>query len=236
MNIALLTAAGQGTRMGQDIPKQFLHIHDKPVIIYTLERFQNSPQIDAIVLVTLEHWKDFIWTNARQFGITKLQWVVAGGETGQESIYNGLQVLKKNCPPDSVVMIHDGNRPMIDNDIISDSLSVFQKCGSAIAAIPCTEAVFKSPDGSTSNESIPREELWRTQTPHTYTLSDAAWAYDEAKKRGIKNTTAICTLMNLLGREIYFSKGSEKNIKLTTLEDIDIFKALLISERSGWMH
>lgn len=236
MNLALLTAAGQGTRMGQDIPKQFLHIHDKPVIIYTLERFQNSPLIDAIVLVTLEHWKDFIWTNARQFGITKLKWVVAGGETGQESIYNGLQVLRENCPADSVVMIHDGNRPMIDNDIISDSLSVFQQRGSAIAAIPCTEAVFKSSDGMISTESIPREELYRTQTPHTYTLADAVWAYDEAKKRGIKSTTAICTLMNMLGREIYFSKGSEKNIKLTTLDDIDIFKALLISERSGWMH
>jgi len=236
MNVALLTAAGQGTRMGQDIPKQFLHIHDKPVIIYTLERFQNSPLIDAIVLVTLEHWEDFVWSYAKQFNITKLKWVVPGGATGQESITNGLAVLKRECPEDSVVMIHDGNRPMVDNDIISDSLSVYQQFGGAIAAIPCTEAVFKSSDGLTSMETIPREELWRTQTPHTYALRDAVWAYEEAIRLNITNTTAICSLMNILGREIHFSKGSEKNIKLTTLEDVDIFKALLSTERSGWMH
>ncbi len=235
MTIALLTAAGQGTRMGQDIPKQFLHINDKPVIIYTLERFQNCPLIDAIVLVTLEHWADFVWSYARQFGITKLKWVVPGGATGQESITNGLRVLAKECPEDSVVMIHDGNRPLVDNDIISDSLSVYQQFGSAVAAIPCAEAVFKSGDGLTSTETIPREELYRTQTPHTYPLKEALWAYEEAVRRGITNTTAICTLMNALGREIHFSKGTEKNIKLTTLDDIDIFKALLATERSGWM-
>ena len=235
MTIALLTAAGQGTRMGQDIPKQFLHINDKPVIVYTLERFQNNPQIDAIILVTLEHWMDFIWSYAKQFGITKLKWVVPGGETGQESIYNGLCKLREEAPEDTVVMIHDGNRPMVDNDIISDSLYVFQKYGSAIAAIPCTEAVFKSADGLVSHTSIPREELYRTQTPHTYRLADALWAHEEAIKRGIRNTAAICTMMNALDREIYFSRGSEKNIKLTTMDDIEIFKALLNTEKSGWM-
>ena len=235
MTIALLTAAGSGTRMGQDIPKQFLHINDKPVIIYTMERFQNSPLVDAMILVTLEHWIDFIWSYAKQFKITKLKWVVPGGATGQESIYNGLSTLCRESPEDSVVMIHDGNRPMVDNDIISDSIRVYQEYGSAVAAIPCTEAVFKSPDGIVSNTSIPREQLYRTQTPHTYDLKDAMWAYEEGRAKGITGTTAICTLMNQLGREVYFSKGSEKNIKLTTLDDIEIFKALLSTERSGWL-
>lgn len=221
--------------MGQDIPKQFLHVNDKPIIIYTLERFQHNPMIDAIILVTLEHWMDFVWSYAKQFNITKLKWVVPGGETGQESIYNGLSALKRDCPADSVVLIHDGNRPMVDSDIISDSLSVYQQYGSAVAAIPCAEAVFKSADGLHSMESIPRKELYRTQTPHTYSLSDAAWAYEEANKRDITNTTAICTLMNILGREIHFSKGSEKNIKLTTRDDIEIFKALLATECSSWI-
>lgn len=235
MNVALLTAAGQGSRMKQDIPKQFLHVNDKPIILYTLERFENNPQIDAIVLVTLEHWIDFIWSYARQFNITKLKWVVPGGETGQESIYNGLRTLCENCDDDSVVIIHDGNRPMVDNDIISDSLSVYKKYGSAVAAIPCTEAVFRSEDGADSVESVPREVLWRTQTPHTYPLKKAMWAYEQAKEKGITNTTAICTLMNALGEKIYFSKGSEKNIKLTTLDDMDIFKALLSTEESSWV-
>lgn len=235
MNIVLLTAAGQGSRMGQDIPKQFLHIQDKPIIIHTMERFQNNPQIDAIILVTLPHWFDFVWSYAKQFGISKLKWVVPGGESGQESIYNGLSKLRDECPQDTVVMIHDGNRPMVDNDIISDSLSVFKRYGSAVAAIPCTEAVFKSKDGISSTKSIPRSELFRTQTPHTYTLQQAIWAYEQAREQNITNTTAICTLMNELGHPIYLSKGSEKNIKLTTLADIEIFKALLATEKSGWM-
>ncbi len=235
MNVALLTASGTGSRMGQDIPKQFLHVKDKPVIIYTLERFQNNPQIDAIVIVTLPNWFGFVWAYAKQFGITKLKWVVAGGATGQESIHNGLCAVAEECSKDTVVMIHDGNRPMVDNNMINDSLAVFKKHGSAVAVIPCTEAVFKSEDGLDSTVSIPREELWRTQTPHTYTLEKLLWAHDEAQKRGITNTAASCTLMHALGETVYFSRGSEKNIKLTTLDDMEIFNALLAAEKSNWL-
>lgn len=236
MNIALLTAAGSGSRMGQEVPKQFLHINDKPVIIYTMERFQDSPLVDGIIVVTLPHWVDFVWSYAKQFKITKLKWVISGGSTGQESIRNGLLEVAKNCPPEeTTIMVHDGNRPMVDNDIISDSLSVYKQKGSAVAVIPCTEAVFKSDDGQDSTESIPREMLFRTQTPHTYKLSKLLWAHEEAVKQGIVNTAASCSLMNQLGEKVYFSKGSEKNIKLTTIDDIDIFKALLRNEKSGWM-
>lgn len=235
MVIALLTAAGSGSRMHQDIPKQFLHIDNKPIILYTLEAFQRNPQVDAIMVVTLDTWKDFVWTYSRQYDISKLRWVVSGGATGQESIGNGLKALAKDCPPDSVVMVHDGNRPLVSNDIIADSLSVFQKYGSAVAAIPCVEAVFKSADGCTSNISIPREELFRTQTPHTYTLEKLLWAHEEAKKRGIVNTAASCTLMQALGETVYLSRGSEKNFKLTTLEDMDIFRAFLHEPRMSWL-
>lgn len=231
MNVALLTASGTGTRMGQDIPKQFLNVKDKPIIVYTLERFQNNPQIDAIALVTLPNWFGFVQAYARQYGITKLRWVVAGGECGQESIHNGLLAIAKDCPLDTVVMVHDGNRPMVDSNIINDSLAVFRKYGSAVAVIPCTEAVFKSGDGLESDVSIPREELWRTQTPHTYTLEKLLWAHEEARKRNLTGTSASCTLMNALGEKVYFSKGSEKNIKLTTLDDMDIFNALLTAEK-----
>ena len=235
MTVALLTAAGSGSRMGQDIPKQFLHVKDKPVIIYTLERFQNNPEIDAIILVTLPNWFGFVWAYANQFGITKLKWVVAGGETGQESIYNGLSTLAEECPADTVVMIHDGNRPMVDNNIISDSLAVFRKHGSAVAVIPCTEAVFRSKNGKDSVETTPREDLWRTQTPHTYTLEKLLWAHAEAKKRNITNTAASCSLMHELGETVYFSKGNEKNFKLTTREDLEIFHAYLMVEINQWL-
>ena len=227
MNIALLTAAGIGSRMHQDIPKQFLHIRNKPVILYTLEAFQQSALIDEIIVVSLANWQDMLWAYANQYNITKLKYIVVGGESGQESIFCGLKELAKEHSDQDVVMVHDGNRPMISQEIIADSFAVFKKYGSAVAAIPCIEAIFQSEDGRSSDVAIPREKLWRTQTPHTYMLGELLEAHQSAHKRNICNTTASCVLMQMLGEKIYFSKGSEKNLKITTLEDIEIFEAYL---------
>lgn len=236
MNVALLTAAGSGTRMRQDIPKQFIHVENKPIIIHTMEAFQNHPSIDAIIVVTIPSWVDVVKAYANQFNITKLRWVVPGGETGQESIFNGLKTLEKELEPSDVVMIHDGNRCLVSGEIISDSLATFKKHGSAVAAIPCVEAVFKSKDnGISSNISIPREQLFRTQTPHTYTLEKLLWAHSQAKEKGIVNTAASCTLMQELGDKIYFSRGSEENLKITTVDDLMIFKALLHTKKDNWL-
>lgn len=233
--IALLTAAGVGSRTGQDIPKQFLHIDNKPLIVYTLEAFQNHPSIDEIVVVCLDGWHDILRAYAKQFNITKMNHVVSGGSTGQESIYNGLQEIKKHFDEEDVVLIHDGNRALVSNEIISNALSVYEKHGCAIVAIPCVEAVFKSDDGIRSNEQISRDELFRTQTPHVYQLKKLLWAHEEAKKNNITNTAATCSLMQLLGEEIYFSPGSEKNLKVTTIDDIEIFKALLHTSQDEWI-
>lgn len=227
MNVALLTAAGSGTRMQLNIPKQFIHVDDKPVIIYTMEAFQNHPSIDAIIVVTIDSWSNVLWAYAKQFGITKLKWVVPGGDSGQESIRKGLEVLKQELSDDDVVLVHDGNRPLVSSQIISDSLATFSKYGSAVAAIPCTEVVFESDDGLTSMVSTERERLLRTQTPHTYRLGELYGAHLEAENRGLTNTAASCMLMKELGRLTYFSKGSEENLKITTPEDLKIFKALL---------
>lgn len=227
MNIALLTAAGKSTRMHTEIPKQFLHIRNKPIILYTMEAFQRHPQIDAILVVTLESWKDMLWAYAKQYQITKLKWVVKGGDTGQESIKCGLDALERECGREDVVMIHDGNRPLISDEIISDSLATYKAHSSAVAAIPCIEAIYKSTDGIASTVTLDRQELFRTQTPHTYSLDKLLWAHQQAKERDIKDTTATCTLMSLLGEKIFFSKGSEKNLKITTSEDMDILEALL---------
>lgn len=236
MIVALLTAAGSGTRMGQDIPKQFMHIDNKPLIIHTMEAFQNHPSIDAIMVVTLPSWMDVVNAYARQFNITKLRWNVPGGETGQESIHNGIMELAKTLKPEDIVMIHDGNRCMVSSAIISDSLATFKRCGSAVAAIPCVEAVFKSvDDGISSTVSIPREQLFRTQTPHTYTLGKIIWAHDQAEKKNITNTAATCALMQQLGEVVYFSKGSEENLKITTVDDMMIYKALLHTKKDDWL-
>lgn len=236
MNVALLTAAGTGSRMHQDIPKQFIHVENKPVIIYTLEAFQNHPSIDAIIVVTLDSWMEVLWAYARQFNITKLKWVVCGGETGQDSIKNGLDELKRIFPDENItVMIHDGNRPLVTAEIISDSFATFKKYGNAVAVIPCTEVVFESENGKSSHVSTEREKLFRTQTPHTYRLDDVLEAHAEAKTRDIKGTAATCMLMKELGKETYFSKGSEENIKITTLDDLRIFKALLQTRQDDWI-
>ena len=228
MVIALLTAAGVGSRMGLDIPKQFYHVENKPLIIYTLEAFEKHPSIDEIVCVTLPNWMDVLKAYAAQYKITKLRHIIPGGATGQESIYNGLKEIRKNLnEDDATVMIHDGNRCLVSSEIISNSLAVYKQHGSAVTAIPCVEAVFLSEDGLSSDVTIPREQLYRTQTPHTYNLSKLLWAHEEAEKRGIRNTAASCTLMQMLGETVYFSRGSEKNMKITTAEDLDLFQMLL---------
>lgn len=235
MNVALLTAAGSGTRMHQDIPKQFLHVNNKPVIIYTLEAFQKHPNIDEICVVILEGWEQILWAYAKQFNITKLKYVVLGGETGQESIFKGLSVLRRNCKDDDVVIVHDGNRPMVTAEVITDNLVKQKRYRSAVATIPCTEVVFVSEDKKESCKSIPRENLQRTQTPHSYFIKDLWDAHLEARTRGIKNSAASCSLMEALGKTTYFSKGSEKNLKITTVEDIEIFKALLQAQKDDWI-
>lgn len=235
MNVALLTAAGSGTRMHQDIPKQFIHVDNKPVIIHTLEAFQRHPSIDAIIVVTIDSWSSILWAYANQFGITKLKWVVPGGETGQESIYNGLCELRKHLDDEDVVIIHDGNRPMVSSEVISDNLVTYAKYGSAVAVVPCTEVVFESEDGLTSCVSTEREKLFRTQTPHSYKLIDLLEAHNYARANGINNMAASCMLMKELGKITYFSKGSEENIKITTTEDLKIFKALLHTQQEKWI-
>jgi 2-C-methyl-D-erythritol 4-phosphate cytidylyltransferase len=236
MVVAILTAAGTGTRMGQDIPKQFMHVDNKPIIIHTMEIFQSHPGVDAIMVVTLPSWIDVLKAYANQFNITKLKWVIPGGSTGQESIKNGLMKLDEELDREDIIMVHDGNRCMVSDEIISDSLVTFKTYGSAVAAIPCVEAVFRSgDDGKSSTISIPREQLFRTQTPHTYTLEKLLWAHEEANKRNITNTAASCTLMQELGEVVHFSLGSEQNLKITTVDDMIIFKALLHTKKDSWL-
>ena len=235
MNIALTTAGGNGTRMHQDIPKQFLNVNNKPIIVYTMEAFQNHPDIDAIEVVCLDGWHQILEAYAKQFNITKLVGIVSGGKNGQESIKNGLNEINKKYSKDDIVIVHDGNRPLVSEEIISDSIAKCLMYGSGIAAIPCVEAMLETDDRISSNKQISRDNLMRTQTPHAFKLEKLLWAHEEAEKMGIKNSVASCTLMLELGEKIYFSAGSEKNIKLTTPVDIEIFKALLNTQKDIWM-
>ena len=236
MNIALIIAGGVGARMNQDIPKQFINVYDKPVIIYTLEAFQKHPNIDAIEVVCLDGWHDILRAYSKQFGITKLESIVSGGAVGQESIRNGLfDIATRHNDPDDIVLIHDAIRPMVSSDIISDNIRVCRQYGNAITVIPCTAAMLKTADGLVSDTTIPRDNLKSTQTPQTFFLKEIVEAHKEALKRGITNSIASCTMYIELGKPVYMSIGSEKNLKLTTSEDIEIFMALLHAKRPEWL-
>ncbi len=227
MNIALVTAGGRGKRMKQEVPKQFMPIKNKPLIIYTLEVFQNHPNIDAILVSCLNGWEPIMEAYIKQYNITKVKWIVKSMDTPQSSIKVALKELEKHCSKEDVVLIHDGNRALLSEEIISDSIVTCRQHGGAIAVIPCNEVIVKTNNNIDSEEFLNREELKRTQTPHTFPLGKLLWAHEEAEKRNIKNAIATCDLMMQLGEKIYFSTGSEKNMKITTSVDIEIFEALL---------
>lgn len=234
-NIALLIAGGSGNRMHQDIPKQFLTVNEKPVIVYTLEAFERHPEIDAIGVVCISGWEQVLNAYAKQFNITKLKHIVPGGKNGQDSIRNGVYELAKHYAPEDIVLIHDAIRPMVSAEIISDNIRVAMEYGNAITVIPCAEAMMQTEDGIISSGSYPRDRLKRTQTPQAFHIGQICDLHKRALEAGITNSVASCTLMIEMGEQVYFSAGSEKNIKLTTVEDIDIFKALLAAKRSDWL-
>lgn len=230
-NIAIIIAGGVGKRMGQSIPKQFININDKPVLVYTLESFQKHPQIDAIELVCLDGWQNVAQAYATQYGISKLKWTVTGGESGQESIRNGVYNLEGKVKDDDVILIHDGVRPLLNSEVISDVIVKCQKYGNAVTSMPYNEQIFViDPDDETTTEKyIPRETLRRVSTPQAYNFALLDEKYHEAfeKKIGIYGSSYTNTMMVDLGVKLHFAAGSDMNIKLTTPENLDFFKAYL---------
>ncbi len=237
MNVAVIIAGGSGARMGQDIPKQFINVYDKPVLLYTLEGFQKHPQIDAIEVVCIDGWHDVLWAYAKQFNITKLKWVVSGGGTGQESIRNGVYNLEGNCADDDIVIIHDGIRPLVDETVLTDVILKAQQYGNAVTSLPYNEQIFVVDDEISTVKYIPRETLRRVSTPQAYTFRKLIWAYKKAfsEKIGIYGSSYTNTMMVELGERLYFAAGSDKNIKLTTKDDLEMFKAYLKSDKDNWL-
>lgn len=231
-NIGLIIAGGVGSRMQQAIPKQFMTVFDKPIIAYTMEKFEKHPAIDVIAVVCLDGWDNILASYAKQYGITKLKHIIPAGAVGQESIKNGITELSKHYTGDDIVLIHDAIRPNLSKDVISDCIAVTKQHGNAIVCIPCQEAMLETTDKVSSDSSYPRDNLKRTQTPQGFKLDVILEAHRKAAQMGITNSVASCTLMIETGSKVYFSAGSEKNIKLTTPEDIEIFKALLRGDKS----
>lgn len=239
MNYAVVIAGGSGHRMGQDIPKQFINVYDKPVLIYTLEGFQHHPQIDAIVVVCIDGWENVVWAYAKQFNISKLKWVVPGGKSGQESIRNGVYALEGIAKPDDIVVIHDGVRPLVDEAVLTDVLLVAHKYGNAVTSMPYNEQIFvvDKEDETTTRQYIPRETLRRVSTPQAYRFDLLDSKYHEAfeKEIGIYGSSYTNTMMVELGVTLHFAVGSDRNIKLTTKDNLEMFKAYLKLDKDNWL-
>ena len=232
MNVAIIIAGGVGSRMGLDIPKQFVHIYGKPVIIYTLEGFQRHPEIDAIEVVCLAGWEETLKGYARQYGITKLKWVATGGASGQESIRNGVYNLEGELKADDIAIIHDGIRPMVDSSVLSDILRVCRLHGNGVTSTPYNEQIFRILDDFSTREYIPRETLRKVATPQAYNYGLLLRSYRRAfaENIGITGSAYTNTMMVDLGETLYFAAGSDKNIKLTSKDDLELFKAYLRME------
>lgn len=234
MNVAIIIAGGSGRRMGMDIPKQFINVYEKPVLMYTLEGFQSHPMIDEIEVVCIEGWHDVVWAYAKQCGITKLKRIISGGETGQESIRNGVYALEGICKEGDTVIIHDGIRPLVDASVLTDVIQTCKKYGNAVTSLPYNEQIFvvDEKDPSTTVQYIPRETLRRVSTPQAYEFNKLDSAYHEAfeKEIGIYGSSYTNTMMVELGERLHFASGSDKNIKLTTKDDLEMFKAYLKKE------
>lgn len=240
MNIAIIIAGGSGHRMGQDIPKQFINVYDKPILIYTLEGFQNHPMVDAIEVVCIEGWENVVWAYAKQFGIDKLKWITKGGNSGQESIRNGVYNLEGVASNDDTIIIHDGIRPLVDSSVLTDVIKKAQIYGNAVTSMPYNEQIFvvSKDDETTTTQYIPRETLRRVSTPQAYQFNLLDNKYHEAfeKKIGIYGSHYTNTMMVELGVRLHFAAGSDKNIKLTTKDDLEMFKGYLAKENEkSWL-
>ncbi len=235
MNIAIVIAGGSGNRMGMDIPKQFINIYDKPILLYTLDGFQNHPLVDAIEVVCIDGWESIVRAYAKQYGVTKLQWIVKGGNTGQESIRNGVYNLEGKCSADDIIIVHDGIRPLIEPSVLTDVIRKAEDYGNAVTSMPYNEQIFvvNENDESTTTKYIPREKIRRVSTPQAYRFDLIYEKYHEAfeKEIGIYGSSYTNTMMVELGVTLHFAAGSDKNIKLTTQDDLDMFKGYIANKK-----
>lgn len=234
MNIALIFAGGVGTRMNTKAkPKQFLELHGKPIIVYTLELFQTHPEIDGIVIVMVAEWVDVMKELLARYQLTKVVEVVEGGETGQLSIFNGLKAAEKHFRADSTVLIHDGVRPLIDHDIITANIKQVQRSGNAITTSPTIETFVVVDDDMVVQEVPARKHSRLAKAPQSFVLSKIISIHRNALQDGITNSIDSCTLMSQYGHQVTLVEGPVENIKITTPTDYFMFRAIIESRENS---
>lgn len=243
MNIAIILAGGIGSRLGATdsngahIPKQFVEVLGKPVLVYTIEAFENHPDIDAIAVVCVESHMNYLKDLTTTYGLNKVKWIVKGGATFQESVMNGVTYLEDKITDKDIVLVHFGASPFIGDEIISDAIRVCSEKGNAISTTDFyvlsgikqkTSSVMD--ETNASSEYIDRDTIACMSSPHAFQYSFINKLYKEAVETGVINEVEphTTTLMYKMGKTIYFSKGSQTNIKITQKEDLDLFEGYLL--------
>lgn len=234
MNYAVIFAGGTGKRMNsKTCPKQFLKLHGKEIIIYTLEHFENHPEIDGISVVCIEEWIDYLKKLVNKYQLKKVKWISPGGNTGQESIYNGLDAMRNQIEEDSVVLIHDGVRPLIDQDLITENIKIVREKGCAVTVVPAIETIMLMDNEGTIAKSIDRSRCRVVRAPQSFIYKELLQAHDKARKAGINNIIDSATMMTLEGYQLYPVNGKPENIKITTPSDYYTFRAIVEAEENS---
>ncbi len=225
-NYVILLAGGVGKRMQANIPKQFLEVEDKPVIVYSIENFQRNPQIEKIVVVCVNEWIDHMRELVKKYSLTKVQWVIEGGSCGHDSIRNGVFFLKDKISPEDYVIIHDAVRPVLPQKAIDEVIRVAHEKGNASSSIACHPPIVYTDDFESGVKDIDREHVMLTASPQMFRYSLILKCYERAEKENRHDFTFTSSLLIYCGERVYFAKGTTSNIKITTKEDLALFEAL----------
>lgn len=234
MNYAIIKAGGTGIRVQpSDRPKQFIEILDKPIIIHTLEIFQNSPLVDGIVIVCLSGWVDYMWELLQKFGMNKVSEVVLGGENGHLSVKNGVLALGTVANEGDVVIVHDAVRPRFSHDILEKTIQKAKETGSGIACSPCLESMFFSENGTSLDIHQPPYQIYRAQAPQAYEYMGLIQAYEKAEELEIEDCISTDHLYSRLGLPLEAVMNGQQNFKVTTMEDVDTLRALCYYDQNA---
>ena len=233
MNIPIILAGGVGSRVGADRPKQFIEVFEKPILVYTIEAFQNHPEIDAIEVVCIKSHIDYLKELIDEYSLTKVKWICEGGEDFQHSVINGVNNLKGKINDDDIVLVHYGASPFISDEIISDAIRVCEEKGNSVPAMP-SPILMGTNDGVKSTKWVDRDKVLMLTSPQCFNFAYVCQLYAEAIEKDLidKVEPHTTTLMYEMGREIYPSKTNQTNIKITTAEDIDLFRGYVMAKKS----
>ena len=226
-NYVILLAGGVGKRMGSDIPKQFLEVDGKPIIVYSIENFQKNPQIEKIVVVCVKDWIDKTWELVKKYSLTKVEWIIEGGSTGHDSIRNGVFFLKDKVDPDDHIIVHDAVRPVLPQKAIDELIRVSHEKGNASSSIECHPPIVYTEDHESGITDVDREHVMLTASPQAFRFSLALKCYEQAEEEDYHTSTFTSSLLIHCHERVYFAKGTSCNIKITRKEDLALFEALL---------